>query len=143
MKIILATFLLFAFLPACFNRTQSLPVFATLPDPEVSLETIPKIVRGGFIYKVAFRASAPDGGEIKSVTVEISKNGGGYELVRSASAKVNSFDWQVAEEDVAVAKLRVVAKNNVGQLGISESNEFEIRSRGPRLLFDNEYQSGS
>jgi len=135
MKNVVCTLLLLVF-TGCFNRTASLPVFATLPDPEVQMQSLPAMLRGDYSYKFIYSAVAPDGGKIGSIRVSLSKERGEFKELNDVKMEAGSFTWVTPRADIKIAQLKMVVKNSAGQATESLSNEFEIRASSPRLLMD-------
>lgn len=94
-------------------------------DPNVSIQSPNggQILTIGSLARLSWIAS-DDGGELENVDLLLNRDGGeSYELIASEVPNTGTFDWIVSGPVTSIARLKVVARDPVGNQGEDRSDE--------------------
>jgi hypothetical protein len=91
--------------------------------------TTPGALMGGATETLSFSASDAVG--ISAIGIQYASDGTTYVHVATLAGGATSYDWTVPSDDVAGAKIKVIAVDSAGQLGSAESAAFTVDSTAP------------
>ncbi len=95
--------------------------------PAASLSAIPSILQGGDTLDIILSASDKNG--LATYELQYASNGTTFSTV--VSNPTSPYTWTIPLDDVAAAKLRILAIDPVGNQTIIESSSFEVDSTRP------------
>ncbi|MGK5082685.1 hypothetical protein WDW37_05210 [Bdellovibrionota bacterium FG-1] len=108
--------------------TTAFTIDSTVPTASI---TTPGSLKGGSTYSIAFSAS--DGGSgLSSLTIKYASDGSTFSTtVATPATSATSYSWTVPSDNVATAKLEIIAVDNVGNSTTTVTSAFVVDSTGP------------